>query len=98
MHTGFLRLGAENGVAASDIGNYRMGAACMITQFDFVFFARTAAVLVTRAGRQKTAEYTVLRVEDREMLIRHGLDQVRSGIECKVSHLSGVQIVRRSQA
>ncbi len=48
---GLLGFGAEDGVAAADVGHDGMGAAVFVFERDTVFFAGPAAVAVGRAVR-----------------------------------------------
>src|SRR5947208_2087263 len=72
--TGFLRLGAKNGVAASHVGNHRVGATGGILELDAVSFARAPAIAIAGTRREEPAEHTMFGVKNRQVLIRHYLD------------------------
>ena len=74
---GFLRFGAEDGIAAADVGHHRMRAAGRIAQRHAMLFARAAAIAIAGAGRKEAAEDAVLGVEHRQVLIGDGFDAVR---------------------
>src|SRR5476651_2304675 len=76
MSAGFLRLGAEDGIAAAYVGHHRMRAACRVAQCHTVLLAGAAAVAIAGAGREKPAEDAVLHVEDGEVLVGDRLDEI----------------------
>ncbi len=63
VRAGFLGFGSEDGVAAANVGEDRVGAAFGILQRDAVFFAGAAAIAVAGSFRQEAAEDAVLGVE-----------------------------------
>ena len=51
VRTGFLRLGAKNGVAASHVGNHRVRAARGILQLDTMLLTRAPAIPIAGSCR-----------------------------------------------
>src|SRR5450755_4012310 len=94
----FLRLGAEDGISAAYVGHHRMRAASRVAQRHTVFLAGAAAVAIAGAGREKPAEYAVLHVEDRQVLVGHYLDGPGARAARQFSHLGGVQVMRGREA
>ena len=80
MRARFLRFGAENGVAAADVGHDGVRAAGVIAQFDAVLFAGAAAILVAGAVGEEAAEDAVLGVEDGQVLAGDGFDMLRARV------------------
>ena len=80
VQAGLLRFGAEDGVAAADVGHHRMRAPGGIAQRDAVLFAGTAAIAIAGAGGEEAAEDAVLGVEDRQVLVGDGLDALAADL------------------
>ena len=78
VRTCFLRLSAEHRIPAANVGYYWMRAALWISQSDAMLFAGPAAIAISSAGGKKSAEDTMLRVEDRKMVIGNGFQPLRS--------------------
>ena len=78
MRGGLLRLRAEDGVAAADVGHHGMGAAARIAQLHAMLLARAAAIAVAGAGGKEAAEHAVLGVKHGEVLVDDRLDFVRA--------------------
>ena len=74
MQAGLLRFGAEDGVAAADIGHHGMRAARGVAQRHAVLFAGAAAIAIAGAGGEEAAEDAMLGVEDGQVLVGDGLD------------------------
>ena len=90
---GLLRFGAEDGVAAADVGHHRMGAAGGSRSATRVLFARTAAIAIAGSGREEAAEDAVLGVEDGQVLVGDDLNACRRRVAGEFRNLSGVQVV-----
>src|SRR5579862_3372546 len=98
MRARFLRLCAEHCVPAPDIRHYGVRAPCVIPQLHAMLLARTSAILVTRAIREKAAENAVLRMENRQVLISDHLQVLRTRVAGEARHLRGIEIVGGSQS
>src|SRR5258706_13335498 len=97
MSAGFLRLCAENRVAAAHVGEDWMRPAFGVLKLDAMLFAGPAAIAIAGALRQEAAEDAVLGVKHRQMLVGDGLDICCADAEGERCNLRGVQIVGRSQ-
>ena len=98
MAAGFLRFGAEDGVAAAHVGHHGMRAAGGVAQGDAVLLAGAAAIAIAGAGGKEAAEDAVLGVEDGQMLVGDGFDPACARAARQLGDLRGVQIVRRREA
>ena len=74
MPARLLRFGAEDGVAAADVGHHRMGASGRVASGRLVLLARTAAIAIAGSGGEKAAEHAVLGMKDRQVLVGDRLD------------------------
>jgi O-acetylhomoserine/O-acetylserine sulfhydrylase-like pyridoxal-dependent enzyme len=72
-----LRLGAEDRVAAADVGQHRVQPALVVAQRQAVPLAGVAAVGVVVAVREEAAEHAVLGVEDRQVVVHDDLEPAR---------------------
>src|SRR5258708_1221004 len=98
MGAGLLRLGAEDRVAATHVGEDGVGAATIVPHRHLVVFARTAAIAITGPGGQKAAEDAMFGVEDREVLIADRLDGRAADLPGELTNPFAVQIVGRGDA
>ena len=95
---GLLSLGAEDGIAAADVGNQRMSAAIHVTERNSVLFAWAAAILIRCSGRKKTAKDAVLGMENGQMLISDDFHKCAADLVRERADLGCVEIVRGSDA
>jgi hypothetical protein len=96
--TGLLSLASEDGVPATNVCDYGVSTASLVTKRHAMVLAGAAAVPVRGAGREKTAEHAVLGVENRKMPIGYGLDTLGADVASERGNLRGVEIVCGSQS
>jgi hypothetical protein len=94
----FLSLGAEDRVTAANVGDNGMLSTALVFDRDLMLLARTTAVLERRARRKESAEDTVLGVEDRQVLIRDGLQTCTAHLVSQRGDLVCVEVVARCDA